>query len=153
MGFQKKYIWIIIIGAVVAFFIFSQDSGEPKNPGNSRNYYGRINNDTILTRDEALDYYWDEIKEYVSDTYTIEACSFESGNCYSLDADIYNGYIETVYFDNGGYLHFYAEIDESGYASDFDANSNSWDFTVDMNSYIIDDAIYEWADDNGYTIE
>ena len=58
-----------------------------------------------------------------------------------------------IYFPNGGYLYFSADIDEGGNASDFDQNGDSWDFTIDMDSSVIDDAIYDWASDNEYTIE
>jgi len=146
-------IWILIVGAIVAFFIFRD--GDEKSYNNSGYLFGRQNIifEKTLDRDEAIYNYWDEIKDYVNGTETIDACSWGSGNCYSLDADISNGQIEVIYFPNGGYLYFAADIDENGNASDFDREGNSWDFTIDMYSSIIDDAIYDWASDNGYTIE
>lgn len=149
------YGWItLIIGALIAFFVFSGDENErtyyPSYP-NSRSI--DYEEDNIISRDDAIYYHWDEIKDYVSGTETIDACSLSSGNCYGLDADISNGAVETIYFPSGGYLYFSADIDENGNASDFDQNGDSWDFTIDMDSLIIDDAIYDWAYDNGYEIE
>jgi len=129
--------------------------GSSEKESSHRNYYPGFLEDEkrILDRDKAIDYYWDEIKEYVDGTETIDACSFESGNCYSLDADIYNGQIETIYFPNGGYLYFSADIDKSGNAFDIDSDGNSWDFTIDMDSSIINDAIDDWAYYNDYIVE
>jgi hypothetical protein len=101
----------------------------------------------------AISEHWDEIKKYIDGTETIEACYEESGNCYYVDADISNGIIERIYFSNGGFLDFFAKIDEDGSAWDFDENGNSWDFTIDINSSIVEDAVYEWAEDNNYEIE
>lgn len=150
-------IWIVIIGSVVAFFIFrNNDSGNsPTNTfSDSRSYRSSGSSEyTTLSRDEAISEHWDEIKEYVEGTETVEACSSSSGNCYDLDADISNGELEQIYFPEGGYLYFSADIDENGSASDLDQNGDSWDFTVDMSSSIIDDAIENWASSNDYTIE
>lgn len=155
MGAKSKIIFgILIVGAVAAFFISSGD----KNDNNYSDGYDRTtrierSEEKTISRDEAVESYWDEIKDYVGGTETIDACSSESGNCYSLDADISNGAVEQIYFSNGGYLYFSADIDEGGNASDIDQNGNSWDFTIDMDSSIIDDAISDWASDNSYTIE
>jgi len=110
-------------------------------------------NKKILSREEAINNYWDEIKEYIDGTEMIEACSLESRNCYDLEADIEDGVIVRIYFPNGGYLDFLAEIDEDGYASDLDKYGNDWEFYIDMDSSIIDEAIYNWAQDNDYEIE
>lgn len=146
-------IWIVIIGAIAAFFIFRD--GDEKSYNDSGYSSGRqsIISEKTLSRDEAIEGYWDEIKDYIDGTETIDACSSDSGNCYDLDADISNGQVEEIYFPNGGYLYFSADIDESGNASDFDQNGNGWDFAVDMDSSIIDDAVSDWASDNGYTLE
>lgn len=150
-------VWILIIGAVAAFFIFrNNDSGS--SPANtfpdSRSYRNSgTSENTTLSRDEAISEHWDEIKEYVDGSDTVEACSSSSGNCYDLDADISNGQIEQIYFPSGGYLYFSADIDESGSASDSDQNGDSWDFTLDMSSSIVDDAVDNWASSNGYTID
>lgn len=136
------------------FFVFSGDKNENNYSGGySRTTRIERSEGKTISRDEAIGSYWDEIKDYVDGTETIDACSSESGNCYSLDADISNGAVEQIYFSNGGYLYFSADIDESGNASDIDQNGNSWDFTIDMDSSIIDDAVNDWASDNGYMIE
>ena len=150
-------VWILIIGAIAAFFIFrnndSSNSSTNTFPANSSYRNSGTSEHTTLSRDDAISEHWDEIKEYVDGTETVEACSSSSGNCYDLDADISNGEIEQIYFPNGGYLYFSADINESGSASDSDQNGDSWDFTLDMSSSIVDDAVDNWASSNGYTIE
>lgn len=106
-----------------------------------------------IDRQDAIDEHWDDIKDDLNGSTTVEACSSESGNCYDLDADIESGAITEIRFNNGGYLYFNADIDSDGNASDSDENGNDWDFTVDMNSSVVDDAIDEWASENGYSIE
>jgi hypothetical protein len=141
--------WIVLI-ILILFFSFSGDKREEK-----RKYIGideDIRKEKTIDRDEAISDYWYEIKDYVDGTETINACSSESGNCYDLDADISGGVIDELYFDNGGYLYFSADIEDDGSASDYDQNGDSWDFYVDMDSSIIEDAIYDWASDNDYTI-
>lgn len=151
----KIILGIFIIGIIIVFFIFNGNTR--KNSYSNNKYQGFIQQESgeqkMLDRSEAINYYWDEIRDYVNGTETINACSSESGNCYSLDTDISGGIIEEIYFDNGGYLCFSADIDEDGNASDIDQDGNSWDFTIDMNSSIIDDAIDNWAYDNDYIIE
>ena len=146
-------VWILVVGAIAAFFLFRDGDKKSYNDSDYRSGRQSIISEKILSRDEAIESYWDEIKDYVDGTETIDACSYESGNCYSLDAEISSGQVEMIYFPNGGYLYFAADIDEGGNASDFDQNGDSWDFTIDMDSSVIDDAIYGWASDNEYTIE
>lgn len=106
-----------------------------------------------LSRDDAVSEHWNEIKEYLNGSETVEACSSSSGDCYDLEADISSGEIDEIYFSDAGYLYFSADIDEDGNASDVDQNGDSWDFALDMNSSIVDDAIDEWASSNGYLID
>lgn len=146
-------IWILIVGAIAAFFLFRDDNEKSYNDSGYRSGGQSIIFEKTLSRDEAIESYWDEIKDYVDGTETINACSSDSGNCYDLDADISNGQVEEIYFPNGGYLYFSANIDEGGNASDYDQNGNGWDFSIDMNSSMIDDAVSDWASDNGYTLE
>ncbi len=156
--------WFLIVGVLATVFIFFDDSFNSSNDSrydisdnsiliSDSSYNNSYEEVKTIDRDDAIYKYWDEIKEYVRGTETIDACSNESGNCYSLDAEISDGQVEMIYFPNGGYLYFSADIDESGNAFDFDQNGNGWDFTIDMNSSIIDDAIYDWARDNDYIIE
>jgi len=146
-------VWILVVGAIAAFFLFRDGDEKSYNDSGYRSGRQSIISEKTLSRDEAIESYWDEIKDYIDGTETIDACSSNSGNCYDLDADISNGQIEEIYFSNGGYLYFSADIDESGNASDFDQNGDGWDFTIDMDSSIIEEAISDWASDNGYTIE
>lgn len=106
-----------------------------------------------ISRSDAISEHWDDVKEYLNGNETVDACSSESGGCYNLEADIHDGEITEIHFNNGGHLSFSAEIDESGDASDSDENGNSWNFTLDMNSSIVDDAVDEWAKANDYTIQ
>jgi len=147
--------WAVIIGVVlVATGAFNRnDSDSSFTPDSyTGSTYGSGSEKTI-DRQDAIDENWDDIKQYLSGTETINACSSESGNCYDLDADISDGSIEQIYFPNTGYLYFSADIDSDGSASDFDENGNEWDFTLDMDSSIVDDAVSQWADDNGYTLQ
>ena len=89
--------------------------------------------------------HWDEVRPYVSGTETIEACS-DSG-CYSLDAEISGGTIETVYFPNGGYIYPDAEISDDGSADGYGSDDRYWTFQVDMDSSLIQDAITDWYSD------
>lgn len=106
-----------------------------------------------ISRDDAISDHWDDIKEYVTGSETVDACSSESGSCYTLDADIDKGEITEIHFNNGGHLSFSAEINDSGSASDSDENGNSWDFTLDMNSSIVDNAIDDWAKAKEYDVQ
>jgi len=121
------------------------------SPGTSESTYD--SNQTDITRQDAIDNHWDEIKQNLNGTETINACSDESGNCYDLDADISEGSINQIHFANGGSLDFSADIDETGSASDSDVNGNGWTFTVDMSSSLVDSAVEEWAQNNGYTVQ
>lgn len=121
--------------------------------GNGESVGVQSESDEPITRQEAIDEHWDDIKDDLSGSATIDACSDESGSCYSLDADIDDGSITTVHFNNGGYLNVNADIDSSGDASDTDQDGHSWTFTLDMDSSIVDDAIKEWADRQGYSVE
>ncbi len=151
---KKVFGWILVLG----FFIFvfrgslsNNSSTLTRSTTFTNDDYPLLNKN--LSRDEAIDSYWDEISDYVDGTETIEACSDESGNCYDLDADISSGHLETLYFNNGGYLNFYTDFDSDGDAYDSDDEGRGWSFRLDMDSSMIDDAVSDWASDNGYTIE
>ena len=152
--------FLIIVLAIVLVIIMAVSSGglsatsgttaAPVYP--SQNTSVPLNTRTI-SRDDAINDHWDEIASYLNGTETVQACSGESTNCYDLNADISGGAIDTIYFDNGGDLHFSADIANNGTASDVDENGNNWNFTLDMSSSIVDNAISQWADANGYTIQ
>lgn len=148
--------WVIAIVAVVAITSAFSNNDSNSNTSIPDTYSGSSyssDGGTTIDRQDAINEYWDDIKQYLTGTETVEACSSESGNCYDLDADISSGSIDQIYFTNGGYLYFSADIDSDGNASDIDENGNNWDFTLDMNSSIVDDAITEWADANGYIVQ
>jgi hypothetical protein len=50
-----------------------------------------------------------------------------------------------LHFNNGGWLILSADIDQFGDASDVDDEGRWWDFRLDMNSSLVDDAISEWS--------
>lgn len=152
---KKIGVAVLVIGGITAFALLgSGDSGTQGRYDDSR-YYGssEYSEDLTIDRYDAIDAHWDEIRDYLNGTETIDACSSQSGNCYSLDADITSGQVDIVYFENGGYLYFGAYIDENGYASEYDQDGDEWNFSLDMDSSIVDDAVYDWASDNGYEIE
>lgn len=117
----------------------------------SRGYNGYYEGDSLksISSDDAKSEHWDEIKDYLQSD-TIEACR-NGGNCYDLDAEISGGSIQRLDFNNGGYLNFDEDVDEDGNASGDDYHGDSWEFNIDDST--IDDAVEEWADDNGYELE
>jgi len=128
----------------------STSTYKPSYYGGYDNYYD--DDYRVIDRDEAIDEHWDEIKEYVDGSTEVEAYSYDSGNYYSLDADISNGEVDQVYFPNGGYLHSLgAEVDSGGSASGYDQEYRDWEFEVDDS--LIDDAVEEWAQDNDYELD
>ena len=106
-----------------------------------------------VSRSAAVSGYWAEIRQEIDGTHTVEACSAERPNCYDLDAEISNGVIEQVHFPNGGYLLVSAELEPDGTASDTDQDGTSWDFTLDLHAAIVEDAVQQWADAEGYHLD
>src|SRR5579871_2075210 len=98
-----------------------------------------------LTRREAIDQYWDDIRDYMDGSESISACS-PTGTCYDAEADISNGTVDRIVFPTGHSLMFSADIEGDGSASDSDSDGNPWSFDFDMNSSLVDDAIAPWAD-------
>lgn len=160
--------YLVIFAVIVGFFILNgNDSSVGHNSelydytssfrdSDRGNYYSgqeylNEEEEKSIDRDTAISDHWDEISDYVNGPETIEACS--GSGCYDLDADISSGDIDTVNFPNGGYLSPEESIDDSGSASFYDNQGNNWDFQVDMDSSVVDDAVQEWAADNGYEIE
>jgi len=111
-----------------------------------------INKQRIVNYNQAIDDYWDDIKIYIDGTENLEACSMQSGSCYDLYADISGGKIEKLYFDNGGYLYFSADIDSDGSASDSDYSGNYWEFNLDTTSDVVNEAVHAWASENYFEI-
>lgn len=143
---------LLIFGVIilVGWWLLSGDSSSEYSGSSYSSYESE---EKTMDRYDALSDNWDEISEYLDGTYTVEACSGNSGNCYSLDADISSGEIETIYFSNGGYLSVSAEVDSDGEAEGYDDSDegDSWTFQVDESD--IDEALEEWADNNDITIE
>src|SRR3990172_9875248 len=91
--------WAIV--AIVAFSIFisndSDSSSTTQYSNQSTGSYYRspeVDENHTISRDDAISDYWDEIKDYLDGSETIEACSSTSGNCYDLEADISRGGVE-----------------------------------------------------------
>lgn len=91
-----------------------------------------------LINTHKSDYYDDsQYEDYVekpNGTYTVEACSQNTGSCYDLDADIYDGVVDRIYFPNGGHLDLDgAELDEyysasgESYTDSDGYDGDSWD--------------------------
>ena len=154
--------WLVILGLV--FWWGSSHEKKTAEPAAAPSFgipagrssyspsYSVGSDNVTLSRDEAIADHWDEIKEYLNGSETIEACSLQSGNCYDLDADISSGSIDTIHFPNGGWKNLAGDVDSDGSASDMDNDGDSWDMNLDMNSSSVDDAIQEWADSNGVEI-
>jgi hypothetical protein len=137
--------WVIVAGIAALGAYCAYGGGDtPTNDGSSET-------PSAINRDAALSEHWDEIKEYANGSETVQACS-ESG-CYDLDADISSGIIETLHFANGGYLMLSADIEYDGSASDADERGRLWDFTLDMDSAIVDEALREWARATGRALQ
>jgi hypothetical protein len=58
-----------------------------------------------------------------------------------------------VHFPNGGVLNVSADVEQDGNASDVDQRGKMWDFTLDMETSIVDEAVQAWARETGYTIQ
>jgi hypothetical protein len=137
-------LFLIFVGGALAYNLIEN---------RQRDLDSRSSPTLTLSRDEAIENHWEDIREYFSGTEDVDACSVDNGNCYSLQADIVGGYLDTIYFSNGGSLSFFTEIDEFGNALELDENGHLWDFTIDMNSSTVEGAVEEWAGVNGYTVE
>ena len=106
-----------------------------------------------ITRSAAIDDYWYQIARNVNGTASVQAYSALSGSTYTLDADISGAYVDALYNGEGDTLTFGAEIREDGTASGTDQYGNTWQFTLDMDSPIVETAVQLWAEENGYAIE
>lgn len=148
--------WTLLVVVIGSWFYFGTsdnrnddktDASSYSAPSRSSDRYG-IYDETESYPDYDTMYdnaynEWETVREYIDGSYTVDACS-DSG-CYSLDADISSGYIDTVYFPNGGYLSPGSEIDSSGSASAYDSDGNAWEFIVSGD--VIDEAIDNWIDE------
>lgn len=82
-----------------------------------------LTDDPVTSNDESNDqpigYYGTE---------TVEACNLSSGNCYDLDVDIWDDYIERAYFSKGGWVDFYDSYCDDEYCWGEDENGTEWEF-------------------------
>ncbi|MEN9338104.1 MAG: hypothetical protein RIQ41_418 [Candidatus Parcubacteria bacterium] len=151
---------LFFLGLLIALIhgVFTDDSVPQAYQSQESSYSQPLYQDTYsrpsfathrISYDDALDEYWDEIKEYINGTETIEVYSYESGNYYTLDADISNGEVESIYFPSGGYIYINADLNSDGTGEGYGSDSY-WD--VEIDSYLIENAVEEWASDNGYEI-
>lgn len=126
--FTKIVFSIVVIGLIgwAMAGAFNSDSND-YNLKESSNNNSRILGSPSYFETDFEDEYYEEEKERPDGTYTVEACSQNSGNCYDLDADISDGNVDTIYFPNGGYLDVDAELDEDGYGEGSSYNGDNWE--------------------------
>jgi hypothetical protein len=72
----------------------------------------------------------------IDGTYAAEVCNDYTGSCYTLDADVSGGQVETIYFPNGGHLDMDgAELDDgiaSGEAYTWEEGYTGETWTVEI---------------------
>lgn len=147
---MPAYIFIILL--IVGSVVFHQSNEEEERQSYTAYtsmYRPEGRNSRTIDYDEALDDHWDEIKEYINGTEAIEVYSHESGNYYTLDADISSGEVESIHFPSGGWIYINAELNSDGTGEGYGSDSY-WDVEVD--SYLIENAAEEWASDNGFSL-
>ena len=146
-------ILLLLVGSTIFHHSSKEDSKiiTPSYTNGSERSYSRqdYKGKRTITQDSALDEHWDEIKEYINGSESIEVYSHKSGSNYTLDADISNGEVESIHFPNGGYIYINADLDSNGTGEGY-GSDGYWDVEVD--SSLIEDATEEWASDNGYTL-
>ena len=109
---------------------------------------------THISKDEAIKYDWDEIKQFIEGEEKIEVCNSDLDNCYLLEVTIRGGDVQKVYFPNGGHIELTAELDNNGEAEAYDdGRGYLWSFKINMNSSLIENAIEGWSKLNDYIIE
>jgi hypothetical protein len=107
----------------------------------------------VLSRQQAIDQHWNEIRGNLNGPISVTACSDEGGNCESVSADIVNGAITTLHFSNGGALGFSAYVDGTGAAVGKDERGHGWHVTVPMSSPLVGAAVNAWAKNAGYALQ
>ena len=140
--------WVSIVGVLLLIAYLSSGSKDAPAPDADvpQTAYGSLGAvDRSISRDEAIDSHWDEVSEFLNGTESVEACRTSTGRCYQLDADFSSGRLETLHFLNGGFIDFGEEVSNDGTASGLDSRGDSWDFQLDMDSSLVDDAIQEWT--------
>jgi hypothetical protein len=145
--------WAVILIGVVLYAIANSDSDSRSSnrPSRQSSAVSRAEPKRI-SRDEAVSNHWEDVCEYLGGTEEIEACAI-GGDCYALEADISSCSIDTVYFPNGGFLNVFAPVDDAGSASAIDTSGRMWEFTLDLDSYVVDEALEEWAASRNVMVE
>lgn len=141
-------IFLLAVGSVI-FHTPNKTDDQPVYPSYVSSYSSERKAHRTIDYDEALDDHWDEIKEYINGTESIDVYSHKSGGTYTLDADISNGEVEIIHFENGGYIYINADLNSDGTGEGYGAG-DYWDVEVDPS--IIEMGAEEWADDNGLTL-
>jgi len=126
---------VIVIGVVWGLNILSDSSSN--SSGSSYNPY---HDDYSYEERDEPDFY--DYNEYINGNEDVEACS--SSGCYTLEADISDGVVNTIHFPNGGYVNIDAEIESDGSASGSDDEGNNWDITVSES--LLEDAKQEYIE-------
>lgn len=151
-GLITLTVWgVVIIGLGAWIFNYDRDSsissGSYSNDGYSGNYPYV---DDFANDYEPIEPDFEDYKDYI-DADSVEACN-DSG-CYELEADISNGEVETIYFNNGGYRQLNAEFDEDGDGYGYGSDGDEWEIHVDENE--IEEAKEEYMDSqaNDYDYE
>ncbi len=143
-----KAFFIVLAVIGIGWWMLSSDNNSSDYSYPSSSYSDEV---STIDRSDALYDYWDEIAEYLDGSYTVIACSENSGNCYDLEAEIDDGEVSTLNFSNGGYVGLSgAEVDSNGEAVGCD-DDDCWTIEVDEND--IDDALDSWADNEGIILE
>jgi hypothetical protein len=142
----------ILITLGVGWWLFSSNGSNSTNYSYPSSSYN--DEETAIDNQDALEDYWDEIMEYIDGSYKVEACSDNSDGCYDLDADINQGVIKTIYFSDGGHIDISgADLDRYGETNGTDESDewSTWSFRLYDDS--IDEALEDWADNKGITLE
>jgi hypothetical protein len=108
-----------------------------------RRPYERQVDNPATTNDESND---QPIGHFGSETVT--AHSYDSGNTYTLDADVDGTEVSRIYFPKGGWVDFSdCELDSDGEASCTDEEGRLWDVEADAPDGGSDDEEDESSDD------
>lgn len=122
IGIISLAFWgFVIIGGASLFF---GDDGSSVSSGSSGGY--PYNDDYHYEREE-YEPDFDDYKHLI-DADSVEACS--SSGCYELEADVSDGVVNTIHFDNGGYRELGADIDSDGSAYGIGSRGDEWEIQV-----------------------
>ena len=131
---KENWGWLVVAGLVVWWLIPSTDTpaipGDLSNEGGSPTYRYDLDetpsyeDDPYTSNDESND----QDTGYFG-TETIEACTTHNGTCYELDADIYDDFVERIYFPNGGWVDMTDGEFDGDYGWGYDETGREWEFS------------------------